>query len=146
MEIAFDFKEIVNRLKNLPTLQCYITQRQDGGMVLGDKSKQKYYLLYIQEYNHDTKLGPPYHSDMYYISPNVQFGKNFEDIVIEDKRIGYQIYGIDLPDRFDIDELCKKSQDMGYFESYFKEEVYESKEGRNLANELITLIKEIEAI
>lgn len=141
-----DFKQLVTKLMNLENLPCFVYKRKDGGIVLGDIVKQKYWLLFIQNYGYTTRPNTPYTCDFYSLSTNASFGVNYEDAITSKAETIYQIYGLNFPEEFAIDELCKKKGDMSFFQSYFRDEIFTSDKALKLKEEFIAMVSEIEKI
>lgn len=136
-----NFLEVINAILNLRKSASFICDTTDGGFVCGSKKDQKYYKVYCDHRVYKTMPAVPYQCGFYSIVPNALFGLDFNDVISTKSNVNYQIYGITVKNKFMIDELYKEGP-LG-FESYFREEIFTTFDGKALVTEVCNLIEEI---
>ena len=137
-----DFKQIVTQFKNLVISKKVLFTTNNGAVVLKSHIGGMCYIVNIRENNYQNMPIVPYQTDLYELVTNVALDNDTHQTKLTEKSRIYQIYGVNLPDTFKIDELCKKAASIkDYFESYFRDEIFNTPEGIALTDELALIIE-----
>ena len=76
-----NFQVLIQAILDLRNAPSFICETSDGGFVCGDKQTQKYYKIFSRHHVYETVPEQPFEADFFAITPNVQFGVDFNDLI-----------------------------------------------------------------